>query len=255
MSYDKESFMKGLAVGRILWKPPRELGDFMGFKFTVSVSSSGDTLNLSSLLWAGCSGSIKWGDGTSESYSGTSVFHRYSDPGSYQIVLFYSTDCPAPATTAPIHFSGIDNFLVSIDTPLPKIFADVTSFWQLCHNCYNLVSVTGSLFLNCPKVESLGLCFEECRSLTEIPNTLLYYTPLLEDMYYCWRACTALSVVPSGLFDNCPFITSFISTFSRCTNLTSAPALYDLYPTANGSNCFYLCYNLPNYADIPAGWK
>lgn len=213
-------------------------------------------MNLRRLLWAGCTGFVDWGDGTTENYSGTTVTHEYASSGTYQISLNYGEGCPSPLKIAPITFTEIGERLLSVDTPLPKIFESVTNFSNLFASCYDLLSVPGRLLINCPNIDTMLRCFEECRSLPSIPNDLFRYTPLLENVYSCFSSCYGLTEIPLDLFDSNPGMTGFRFAFANCSNITgSVPPLWNQYPNADGYWCFYSCYRAENYNDIPDGWK
>jgi hypothetical protein len=93
---------------------------------------------------------------------------------------------------------------------------------------------------------------------SSIANNYLYLQVTDCDKIYNYDITTQQlrqNGIPENLFDNCLNATDFTNCFNSCYQLTgNAPALW-LRPGVTGSGCFYGCYNLANYADIPANWK
>lgn len=68
--------------------------------------------------------------------------------------------------------------------------------------------------------------------------------------------CANLEEVPENLFD---FVQTsspvFEYAFLDCPSLKHAPALWEYFPNAIGTNCFTGCDQVDNWNDIPDSWK
>lgn len=259
MAYDQESFQKGLAVGRILWKPPREIPKTQVLKFTVP-GTSGTRMDIGpGLLWPGVHGIVKWGDGAEEEFSIPEeenypmLSHPYYSSGPCQVEIWY--DSSSPYAYDGLFFDYFANtVVVSVDTPFPELFSEVTSFKEAFRACTSLVRLPNRLFYYCRSILTVEDCFKYNHSLGQVPGDLFAYSPLIEDFSGCFEDSGITRVSPT-LFNNCLNADSFVDTFRDCYNLQEAPSLWTQFPDADGHSCFSGCTSASNYADIPAGWK
>lgn len=259
MSYDKESFMKGLAVGRILWKPPREIPKTQVLKFTVP-GTSGTRMDIGpGLLWPGVRGIVRWGDGAEEEFSIPEeetyprLSHPYYSSGPCQVEMRY--DSSSPHVHDDFFFDYFANtIVVSVDTPFPELFSEVTSFKEGFRGCAYLVRLPRRLFFYCRSILTVEDCFRWDYRLEETPDDLFAYSPLISDFSGCF-ADTGITRVPPLLYDKCALATNFVDTYRDCYDLQKAPDLWVQFPDANGRSCFSGCTYASNYDDIPWGWK
>ncbi len=103
-------------------------------------------------------------------------------------------------------------------------------------------------------MKSCNHMFSNCWFLSTIPENVFTNNPNITGCRDAFGN-SGLINIPDGLFTGLD-ITLFIDTFRGCSNLSgSAPALWDIYPAADGTGCFKDCTGLDNYADIPDHWK
>lgn len=233
MSYDKESFMKGLAVGRILWKPPRPIPNVEVFIYTINVTPiTGLTYPAPSfqVTW-GETVIVEWGDGTESTYtrSGGDTTHTYEEIGQYRIRITGKMDV----------FSLHGDFVVSIDSPLPSTIVTAASIFSYCRN---LTKVSQHVFRRCgPSTQDFSYCFAGCSKLKVIPEHLFDRCNIATNFSYCFYECNALEVIPDGLFKNCGAATTMAHAFdggSYAGHLTSIPG-----------DMFHGCENITNFQD------
>lgn len=173
-----------------------------------------------------------------------------------------------------------------ITTVPASLFKDqqyAVDFTMCFMNCNNIESIPADLFDGCSSAENFSYCFNYNNKLNAIPESLFDDCPLAIDFSYTFHCCKTITEIPDGLFNNMIAATTFVGTFALCNNLVTfpvdlfdnclsatsfrscfsgssnidgnAPELWNDYPDANGTNCFYACTGLDNYDDIPVDWK
>ena len=146
--------------------------------------------------------------------------------------------------------------LTSIPSGLFDNCIKVRTFSNCFNECASLVEVPSGLFNNCINVTGLMSCFAWCTNLVSIPSGLFDNCINVTNFDSCFYGCSSLALIPSGLFDNCVNVTNFRCCFILCRSLTgNAPTLWERVNVTVYPACFYECYNLSNYADIPSTWK
>ena len=248
MSYDQESFLKGLAVGRILWKPPRAIPDIEVFAYTINLSEDPTMgLEYNRLLFTNPTGSVtvEWGDGTDtvypKNYQG-GLNHIYEQSGLYKITI-----------TGKMRLFRLtsDPFVVSVDSPLPSTVITAENMFK---GSKNLSRVTQHLFRRCgSSVQSFAHCFDGCKSLTRIPDHLFDGCVTATDFSYCFNGCAALESIPSGIFKDCVSATTMASAFAldyRGENITEIPG--DMFSHCPNIVSFSHCFDHQALSTIPA---
>lgn len=106
---------------------------------------------------------------------------------------------------------------------------------------------------------NLNKCFSRYKHITSIPSNL--FDPLKGidqkiEMWNMFSHCESLTSIPEGLFEGLKNVTAFAEVFFNCSHLTGpAPRLWEMFPNANGRQCFTNCTGLSNYDEIPDSWK
>lgn len=145
--------------------------------------------------------------------------------------------------------------LVDIPDGLFRGQSKVKQFSSCFAWCSNLASIPDDLFEGCGAVTHFDNCFQMCSSLEQVGPGLFDDCTLVLRFRACFSGCTALTSVPDGIFDCCTAVSQLTECFMRCVSLTSAPELWNKFPSASHTKCFYNCSNASNYGDIPSGWK
>lgn len=136
----------------------------------------------------------------------------------------------------------------------------VTETFAMFERCA-LTSLPPGLFAGMPNLVSATAFFEGCTSINYVPPGLLDPMQNLETVWRMFNMGSTLPdqglyYVPEYLFSNCRSITDFSSCFASNTNMDQfPPALWDLFPNAEGFACFRYCTNIPEFYKIPAEWK
>ena len=149
-------------------------------------------------------------------------------------------------------------FLASPITSVPEsLFAyavDATTFSCTFQNT-SLTSVPENLFKYNTNVTSFSGLFG-FTTLETLPAGLFAYNTQVADFSFLCQYVFTLTSIPSNLFSNCNNVVAFFHSFIECVTISgNVPELWNMYPTADGSGCFYGCTNATNYGDIPAEWK
>jgi len=94
---------------------------------------------------------------------------------------------------------------------------------------------------------------------------LFRYNTLASVFTYCFSGCDKIAALPANLILYNTKVTSYANMFKTCTALASGSGVdFVTQAEANAAaesitltttDCFDSCTNLPDYADIPAGWK
>ena len=227
MPYDKMSFLAGIAAGRNMrsW-PTMEYGTNV-FCFTLLVSES--TFNRY-VFTATFSGTIYWGDRTSETGSWTGrIEHTYSIEGLIQVMLVGDlTDICFSLG----YFSIINDMLISIDSPLPPIPQSYPRPIQRTlqnhfFGCRNLISIPDGYFDKWFEddlviIDSENL-FAYCE-MASLPDHIFDKIKLasgvrLLDMF----SHSAIAELPDDLFSSEEFrkVSNIAGMFDGCDNLYS----------------------------------
>ena len=145
-------------------------------------------------------------------------------------------------------------------TAIPSgLFSDKPQLFDVagCFNgCKKITSIPSDLFSNTPNLRYMDTCFANCSKISSIPSNLFDDTPNIRGFRMCFYGCLGLTSIPTGLFDNIQNATDFSACFFYCYNLRgNAPELWNKYPSADGTRCFYMCSRLSNYSNIPSAWK
>jgi hypothetical protein len=120
-------------------------------------------------------------------------------------------------------------------------------------------AIPEDLFAYCPNLQDISRCFSGSK-LVSIPENLFANNYYLQNAANAFEDMQQLASIPDGLFTtgNNPSMNRFDDTF-RYSNpdvLTGpAPDLWNRYPNADGTRCFFGAISLSNYAAIPDGWK
>lgn len=145
--------------------------------------------------------------------------------------------------------------LSSIPEDLFFNLVNTGDFRDCFYGCSSLTSIPDRLFEKNTRAYSFVECFYGCSRVLELPSTLLRNTKA-RWLRRCFANCQSLTEIPSDLFEGLSEITNFEECFYHGSGITSyVPALWNLYPNATGTKCYYGCTHAANYADIPSGWK
>lgn len=263
MSYDQESFLKGLAVGRILWKPPRviEASDTFMFSIDLTDASSLDfKIRWGTSTAAGYPGKIvDWGDGSTSGPDLTISTHTYSEHGAYRIVVkggFFSFD------VGDLGDHTQRAFVTSIDTPFNFFVPDDATTY---HPMYDIDFADYTRLKRLPKglykrYQDIGgqiddVTFDYCRSLEHLPDDLFrnahfYSRPASWSRDFSFRYCTSLQEIPENLFNSTglsELTGNYVGpSFYGCTALTKVPdrLFSKLTNCKTFGNCFAGCSGL-----------
>ena len=140
-----------------------------------------------------------------------------------------------------VNLEEIDSMFDAADAPR-NLIGDIPM--DLFRYNTNLIDV-GSLFANCTGITG------------ELNGTLFANNAKLKDVSSLFFN-SSISSITNDLFTLAknPVINDFTGTFKDLVNLTgTAPALWDIYPSASRNACFLNCTNLTNYNAIPESWK
>ena len=293
-SYDKASFLSGLAAGMA------SVGVHKGLSGSCFCVLARDAVHVRIKFGSSSHGPtiVSWGDGTREVFpkngavSGELAFsHTYSDANLHMLSIREPSEYMVrfnPRTGLNI---GDGYGVVQVVSPFPQNinphliggFGSDSQFFQNNRDLQRIpedlfahinLSFVGSAFANCNSLqeippglfkgnkgtstfpgEAFGTVFSGCTSLTSIPAGLFDQCTEAENFQGCFSGCSGLTSIPAGLFDHCPNATTFVITFSGCTNLTSIPAgLFDNCPNAD---YFSRCfYNCTNLSGTaPPLWE
>lgn len=130
----------------------------------------------------------------------------------------------------------------------------------------NAIDFTG-VFGGCGLTKAPNRCFSGCISavdfsdafgsnpMTTIGNGVFAGCESAEIFKNCFSYCRQLTYAPSDLFDDCRGALNFIACFEICEALEHAIPLWVTHPNASGRACYWGCYNLDNFYDVPNAWK
>lgn len=271
---NKESFLRGLEVGRMLWRlaggqaePVPETGPF---QMKLDLQRYGLTSFIADLRGTF---EIDWGDGTQETVSSTAssgIRHTYPSLGEYVITIDGSLTHLGQGAWSRNTLTAVTELL----TPLPASLEVLSNAFSECDGltvipadlfsrCVNLRSVAGcfsetaisgipaGLFDQCVKITTFTSCFSKCTGLTEIPAGLFDSCPEATVFDNCFLGCSALTEVPAGLFDGCRKVQSFNSCFYNCSKLAHVPEglFQDQEMAESFSSCFGSCKKLAAIPD------
>lgn len=142
--------------------------------------------------------------------------------------------------------------------PRPEMFSGCRSLEKIPPSLFRGVHIRGMLPGGTLTEFSLQGCFNGCTSLTDIPDGL-FDNPWFEDcesIKNLFSGCVSLKHFPDDLFSGLESVINCAGAFENCYSITkNVPPLWDIYPNANGINCFRNCVNAANYNAIPPNWK
>lgn len=126
------------------------------------------------------------------------------------------------------------------------------AFWSVT----SITNIPSGLFSNCNAVTDFSYVFWECTNLNSIPNNLFNAFVNVTTFDFCFSRCPNIISIPPELFINCTSVNTIAWCFEGDTGLTGdAPALWEQYPSADGTMCFAECNGLSNYFSIPMNWR
>lgn len=244
----KASFLKGLEVGRSLWRLAK--GDAAAqpedgpFQMRIDLQSYGYKLFKADMRGTF---QIDWGDGASETVNNTGssgIEHEYPALGVYTITIEGQLLRLAQG-------SWSRNALTSVTALLSPLPASLETIYYAFSECGGLTSIPSNLFSRCTGLKNLTGCFAQS-AIAAIPPGLFDACANVVSLESCFANCTALTSIPAGLFGHCGTASNFKSCFLGCTGITSIPAgLFDACTKAqNFSGCFNQCTSL---TDVPDG--
>jgi hypothetical protein len=217
---------------------------------------------------------IDWGDGTTETVSGTGtsssgIPHTYTDSlNTHKIIIkpngtatqgwFNAFGCGSKNVSAPTDAPKI----ILINTPITELMRTKNSYYCFCmfYGCTGLSFIPEDLLLATTlTIGCYHAMFRECTRLTSIPSNLLPATTLFSGCYEnMFRDCTGLTSLSENFLPATTLAnTCYNSMFLGCTGLTSIPS--NLLPaTTLFSGCyqslFYNCSGLTSIGNINAAW-
>ena len=193
---------------------------------------------------------VDWGDGTVETMTRAGNWrHRYTTAGVYDATLTSEGGIPLPYREYP-HPTWYTTPLTAVTTQNVTWYQYKNSTWgspasldYLFYSCANLMTVSGTIFKNCPNVTAANGVFNSCSKLQSIPKGLFDRNPLITSFSGTFRGCSQVERVPAGLFDHCPLVTNFTRCFQDCKLLRYSPdTIFGNNPLAsNFSYCFLEC--------------
>lgn len=219
---------------------------------------------------------IDWGDGTVEVIDineiildyATVITHNYPYEGEWTVTIkdyfdghlqISRTASGSPVTKILTPLPTIKPGYDLSSPHLPSIESGQRPFRPF-GSCFslsrNLEFVTPDLFLNNMNnpslpTPSMSSVFFMCNKLKSVKN--MKFPSNTENFTLCFGSCLALEDFPS--FEGLTNPKSFNGCFGACMSLVGeAPPLWEMYPDADGTDCFALCTNLSNYNQIPASW-
>lgn len=131
----------------------------------------------------------------------------------------------------------------------------VTNFTS-CFFFNDIVEVPAGLLDFTTEVTNVSGMFMSNIELTTIPANLFEKTTKLTDVSSLFSGATRLVFeLSANFFAYSPNITKFDSTWYNCYNITGTAPAYWNDGAVSGTDCYYLCEQLTNYAAIPLAWK
>jgi len=223
--------------------------DFASLDLEVTTLSSNETFEIGLDEPDGLT--IHWGDTSVSSHSATGednqVTHIYQNPGVYTVKIrgkaarinFYSDNAANKLTKLLSVVSGI---------------SDITSFRNAFKDTALSETIPDNFFDNTTMASDFSHSFAGTSSLSGPIPSGLFDQNTAATTFESTFAGSGITSIPSGLFDNNNLATSFVSAFEN-TNLAggNAPALWDDFPSADGTNCFQSS-SVDNIASIPETW-
>lgn len=229
----------------------------LAFVSTWQTTAPNETITLPYEAAGTYSGTIDWGDGTTDINDFSNKSHTYDDIGTYQIIIQGETTGFNFYTSG---LSGSDSFkILSIDQWGLLKFINYTAMYNfyLCTNL-NISNVIG--VLNTTGLTSLLGLFEACESLTSVKNINNWNLSNIlrfDEMFYgCILFNQSLSfnmqnaINTTSMFQNC---TSFNSSVNLNTvNVTNMSTMFHSctsfnqelnFNTVNVTNMSYMFYN------------
>ena len=154
--------------------------------------------------------------------------------------------------------SGIQNIPEKLFANCPNL-TDFSSTFTYT----NITNIPEKLFANCSNATDFSGTFANT-AITSIPEDLFANCPNVTDFSSTFSA-TDITNIPENLFANCKDVKNFQECFMSCENLTgNALDLWlrvengeenDYIGIPDGKSCFWGCYKLYNYNNIPEYWK
>jgi hypothetical protein len=268
--------------GNKIWivEPSLAPADDGEFSFTVQDNGSfeipisglnGSNSNYPSYNWI-----IDWGDGITETKSGTgsvssTIPHTYSDgKNTHKIKIrpsgsitqgwfnaFGSGTSPTESNVAKI------KSINSVITEKMRTM-NIISHQYMFHKCTGLTTLPSNLL---PATTFTGTAcynnmFNYCTGLTSIPSDLLPATKLTDGCYsYMFQGCNKLTILPSGLLPATSLATNcYQYMFQNCSVLTDIGNINAAWFSNRTAQQYMFSYctaiTTPiTYANIPTGWK
>ena len=244
---DRASFLKGVAVGRTLWRlaggpagPAPEVGPF---QMKIDLQPYGRTLFNADMRGTF---HIDWGDGSSESvdYNGSNgLEHEYPALGVYTITIEGDLRLLGHG---PWTRNGL-KAVVELLSPLPASLETISYAFS---ECGGLTAIPPDLFSRCASLKSLTGCFSKS-PIAAIPAGLFDRCAKAAAFDNCFLGCASIAAIPAGLFGNCPEAQSFSSCFHECAALVDIPGglFRGLRKATTFSSCFGWCGALASVPD------
>lgn len=256
-TYDRDSFIAGLAVGRTLWKPLIKIPQT--FSFTISNAGYIPQQKFEfEIYMIRLQGRIYWGDGTHDDFNdlGPGFYWRprkkYSDYTDvtqvytitivgeiYEIQFVRNTSDPA--------------YLVGVNTPLPSTLITARNLFRYCRHL-DLNGLSPLLFSLCSQVKDFSYCFYYANgnpsNYFDIPEGFFDNCEMAEDFTECFREAY-VGTIPGGLFNHCGNIKNVSGCFENARITEIPEGLFDnCTDILDASFCFFGCTRLQS---IPAG--
>jgi hypothetical protein len=230
------------------------------------------TQNTSSAYNIAYAWTIDWGDGFTNTYSGSSsasktIDRTYSDGQEFHTIIIKPTGTPAAGwfdafgNSSQNRDSGVDR-IVRINTPFTAMMRTYAkySFGHVFAYCSSLTRIPENMFPPTTTVPDycFSVAFGYCSSLTRIPENLLPATTIGVWAYNnMFTGCTGLTAIPENLLPATTLTTScYLQMFYNCTGLIRIPE--NLLPVTTivdsyYRDMFYGCTEL-TYIYMDAEW-
>lgn len=190
------------------------------------------------------SGTIVWGDGTTESLANvttpTAKAHTYDEAGTYTISIIgpviyiqAGADTASRAMVRTINTMSLDGY------------TSLATKYQTTGEFFNCVSATvGENFSFSSSLTNLSFTFNGCSSITTITATIPNTVVKVDGAFGGCSNLTSVIDIPNG-------ITSMSSTFYGCSKMITAPSIPS--SVINLSSAFHLCSSLTSAPSLPVG--
>jgi hypothetical protein len=238
--------------------PPVAEGEFMfyvedGGTFDIPVSG----VNGSSSTYQSYSWIIDWGDGNTQTVSGTgsnnaNIPHTYTDGKQGHFITIKPNGTATQGWFNAFGSSAYQNRpnlakIKELNSPITSLMRTMNRFSHsnIFLNCDGLTTIPENLL---PATTLAEYCYQtifaNCTGLTTIPENLLPATTLAKHCYYqMFNTCTRLTTIPENLLPATTLAEScYLGMFSRSAGLTTIPE--NLLPaTTLAKHCYYQMFS------------